>query len=610
MTRCAPLLALVLLSACDPAKVRETGDPSTESGSWVDGDGDGFTDNVDCDDDDATVNPGVDDTPGDGVDQDCDGADATEGSTTTDADGDGYPEAVDCDDADASVNPGAEDSSVDGVDQDCDEVDGSGGGSTLTDADEDGYPEAVDCDDADASVNPGASEVWYDGTDQDCDGSDDDQDGDGYAVDDDCDDTDAEVAPGLEEIVGDGVDQDCDGGDTVSVSALAAGELIITEIMSKPDVVSDDYGEWIELYNASGEAVDLEGLTVSATDAALSFTVEGSLPVAAGGYVVLVRDGDDAVNGGVPWDYDYRSDLGLDNDRETLTIASSARTLDSVSYDDQSFFPDDDGYAMSLDPDHTDGTENDEGQYWCSASSDYGDGDFGTPGEENDACDGMNDADSDGWVEAHDCDDDDDSAYPGASETARDGTDQDCDGADGAASSLKSGEFLITEILQNPDVVGDADGEWFEIYNNSSYSWNLNGLYVTDGAGTEMFEVDEDIIVSSHAYVVLAINADPDQNGGVTDASFDWPGGDFGLGNGDDAIYLYPSSTSSTLIDSVSWDNGDSFPDPTGASMSLKSASYSASGNNSGSAWCTATSHIADDAANDYGTPGESNDCR
>lgn len=610
MTRSLTMLCL-LLSACEPTKVGETGGELVETGEeqWVDGDGDGYTANVDCNDRDAMVNPGMEDTPDDGIDQDCDDVDATASSAGVDADGDGYLETVDCDDADATINPGAEDGSEDGIDQDCDETDGpGGGGSTSTDADGDGYPDTVDCDDTDASVNPGASETWYDGTDQDCDGADDDQDADGYALADDCDDEDALVFPGADEVIGDGADQDCDGVDTVGVDALSAGDLIITEIMNKPDVVADDYGEWIEVYNASGGPVDLDGLEVSATSAALTFTIEGALLVPEGGYAVLVRDADDAVNGGVPWDYDYRSDLALDNSAETLTLSYDGEALDAVAYDDQSFFPDDDGHAMSLDVDHLDPSDNDQGQYWCAATSSYGDGDLGTPGEENDACDGMGDGDDDGWVEAHDCDDDSASTFPGASETARDGLDQNCDGADGDASSLRSGEFLIVEVLQNPDAVDDDVGEWFELYNNTSYSWNLNGLSVRDATGEESFAVDQDIVVASHAYIVFAINDDPDENGGVVDIAFDYPGSTFGLGNGSDGIYLYSAESSGTLIDSVDWDNGDDFPDPTGASMSLKSSGFSASGNNSGSAWCTSTSYIADDDANDRGTPAESND--
>ncbi|MCB9689325.1 MAG: VCBS repeat-containing protein [Alphaproteobacteria bacterium] len=48
-----------------------------------DRDGDGFEPPADCDDDDPSRSPGAVDVPGDGVDQDCDGADATEPPGTT-----------------------------------------------------------------------------------------------------------------------------------------------------------------------------------------------------------------------------------------------------------------------------------------------------------------------------------------------------------------------------------------------------------------------------------------------------------------------------------------------------------------------------------------------
>jgi hypothetical protein len=93
----------------------------------------------DCDDSNASRNPGAADTPYDGVDSDCAGDD------DYDADGDGVTAEAyggeDCDDAEARVHPGAWDGPGDTVDQNCDgEVDAfvlsrattiSSGGSTA-----------------------------------------------------------------------------------------------------------------------------------------------------------------------------------------------------------------------------------------------------------------------------------------------------------------------------------------------------------------------------------------------------------------------------------------------------------------------------------------------
>lgn len=162
----------------------EVDEDAVDASSWFgDRDGDGWGDEAaetvacaapdstaardgDCDDQDAAVHPDADETPYDGVDDDCDGADLV------DVDGDGHASTAagggDCDDGDAGTHPGAVDEPYDGVDQDC--VDGD-----RVDLDGDGHPSDVvggdDCDDARPEIHAGADETWADGvTDNDCDG--------------------------------------------------------------------------------------------------------------------------------------------------------------------------------------------------------------------------------------------------------------------------------------------------------------------------------------------------------------------------------------------------------------------------------------------------------
>lgn len=65
-----------------------------------DNDGDGYKASVDCDDQDAGINPGKAEIPYNGTNDDCNTA-----TLDDDLDGDGYGIAQDCDDTNIEVNP-------------------------------------------------------------------------------------------------------------------------------------------------------------------------------------------------------------------------------------------------------------------------------------------------------------------------------------------------------------------------------------------------------------------------------------------------------------------------------------------------------------------------
>ena len=101
-----------------------------------------------------------------------------------DDDGDGYEDdacgGLDCDDSNASVNPGATEV-CDYVDNDCDSSIDEG-----FDQDNDGWLTCDgDCDDTTSSANPGQSEDCFDFIDNDCDGATDSSDSDCQGGDDD-----------------------------------------------------------------------------------------------------------------------------------------------------------------------------------------------------------------------------------------------------------------------------------------------------------------------------------------------------------------------------------------------------------------------------------------
>ncbi len=102
-----PVDAIDVLSSCESTV------PSTAL--QPDADGDGLDDPADCDDGNAAIRPGAVDVPDNGVDEDCNGADAVD----LDRDGDGIPRPLDCDDTNAAIKPGARDKRGNKVDEDC-----------------------------------------------------------------------------------------------------------------------------------------------------------------------------------------------------------------------------------------------------------------------------------------------------------------------------------------------------------------------------------------------------------------------------------------------------------------------------------------------------------
>ncbi len=467
-----------------------------------DADGDGFQTDEDCNDRDASINPGAVELC-DGIDNDCSG-EVDEAVTDTfyvDEDGDGYgwrdgsiqacaaPEGfvlgdTDCDDTDAAVHPTAMETCND-VDDNCDgDVDEGLLGTWYADMDGDGYgdpavqidgcapgedyvDQAGDCDDGQASTHPDATEVCNE-RDDDCDGSVDegvtvtyfaDGDGDGYGRLDatteacveppgyaveggDCDDGAEEVYPGASETCND-TDDNCDG----VVDDSTASDALIWYA----DADADGYGDPASTTRACdlptgfvADATDCDDTASTTNPAALEYC-DGHDDDCDGDI-----DEDDAVDAPA-WYLDTDTDgYGTSSvSARTCSAPSGYAALGSDCDDDNSdVHPgatevcndiDDDCDALIDDGDSAvSGTTT----FYVDADSDG----YGDPARTRQACLAPSGTVSD----ATDCDDGEAEVHPAATEVCN-SVDDDCDG------DIDDDDASITgRTTWYPD--GDADG--------------------------------------------------------------------------------------------------------------------------------------------------------
>ena len=594
---------------------------------------------TDCDDAVASVYPGATEVVADGIDQDCDdgdtcyedndldgfGSTGTQGSVDLDCDESGESAvSTDCDDADGSQYPGAaevcnsEDDDCDGsVDEDATDfityyLDYDGdtyGDSTLTDlacSQPSGYvTDATDCDDADAAQYPGADE-YCNGEDDDCDSSTDedsavdattwyaDSDSDSYgdpattdvecyqpsgyeSNDDDCDDTDPAVNPAATEVCDD-IDNDCDGTVDESDASDASTWYADTDV--------DGYGDAGTTTVACDQP---SGYVSDATDCLDSdvYTFPGAAPYDSTSACETDVDGDDYGDDSPASGVTAGSDCD-DGDASINTAATEMCDGDDNDCDGTV----DEGDAVDADTWYADVDEDG-----------YGDATSSTT-----ACDQPS-----GYItDDADCLDSAAAVYPGALEICDDGLVNDCDETDGGDAGHACpavGDLVISEIMANPSILSDAQGEWFEVYNSSGSDIDLEGLLILDD-GSDSDQIDLSVVVPAGGFAVLG------KTGSATRSpDFDYSGITLSQSGTDELVIKTWGTTGSdgTEIDRVDYDTSGGWTITAGESMALLSTAMTASDNDSAANWAAASCYYSIDNSGtgldvDMGTPGGAND--
>jgi len=358
---------------------------------------------------------------------------------------------------------------------------------------------------------------------------------------------------------------------------LLPGDLVITEVFADykaaPGGNAGDAGkEWFEIYNARGQPIDLEGVSITHArpdgSASNAHTMSGAT-IAPGQFFTLGN-----ATGALPpyIDYGYGDDLGdlFNTGGGKLTLSCDDREIDSAIYDAVR-----EGHSRELTgaqpPDYT---LNDAPDTWCQANdSEFETGNFGTPGSGNDCA-------------------------PLAVGRCDDG------GALRDVVAPGPGDLVITEVMPSPTRVADATGEWFEA--KVMVDVDLNGLGLDrigdTGVKPDVIASTACVRVRAGSYVVFARSTAPELNGGLPAAAV---AGTFRFAivpgaptPGDIAILA-----GNTVVDAVRWTKTAS-----GKALQLDPDLIDPIANDTESNFCNATLPYGPPSATpDLGTPGAEN---
>lgn len=330
-------------------------------------------------------------------------------------------------------------------------------------------------------------------------------------------------------------------------ASLEPGDVVVSEVMAK--LAGSDAGkEWIELFNATGRPLSLDGLTVWTSSTAGTGVERHALNGAAFGdraYLVL---GGVLAEAKPAWiDYAYGADLGLNDKDGKVWLTCGGTVIDEAAWGDVL----EEGVSLQLSSDALSATANDDPGKWCLSTAAFAAG----------AAHGTN------------------KATPGASNAK-------CDAP--CSKPPAAGDLTITEIMADPDAVGDSAGEWIEVLVNRP----------VDLAGVDLATINDEgkatprgtvpgpgcRTAAAGTYVVLAKVGDAATNGGLPEATVEVA--KLSLTNDGATLTL---AYQGTEIDRVEYGMADS-----GVSRSR----------DAGGQWCKATAPYG---FGDLGTPGAAN---
>ena len=320
-------------------------------------------------------------------------------------------------------------------------------------------------------------------------------------------------------------------GSTRPIVSPRPETLVITEVMAAPKVATDSVGEWFELFSVA--SVDQNGLTVATSTGSSTIESGTCLHLEAGDFGLIARSADPFINGGLPTPLaHFAGSFSSNNERLRLLVGEAG--IDEVA-----FFKSTSGASWQLDSvrlsaEVIDFKSNDDPTSFCLATTRWpdGGGDFGTPGAPNSPCKVVkvpepNPPDAGAPTQPTDAT----SCLDAHTRRAR------------AIKHPGTKSISVTEIMADPTVVSDDQGEWFEALTTASF--DLNGVTLgSDGPTTSTLGSVDCRSVDAGTVLIFARTLDPLRNGGLpkVDGLFT-----FSLGNSGSRFVRIVGGTGSEL---------------------------------------------------------------
>ena len=353
---------------------------------------------------------------------------------------------------------------------------------------------------------------------------------------------------------------------------ILPGDLVISEVFADYAAPAGQSGadagqEWFEVYNASGGAIDIKGLTLvhsrpDGTKTQEHVVTAGS--IGSNAYFVLGNVDPDLAPAWV--NYGYGAELGemFNTGGGKLTLTCGSTEVDVAQYDMVKS-----GRAREFDGGVTPEYQaNNDLARWCEASgNEFSQGNFGSPGEKS-------------------------SCIPVLAGVCND------NGTMRPTVAPMPGELVITEVMPSPSKVSDTVGEWIEI--EAKADVDLNGISLDragDSSAPDVLTAPDCLRLAAGSRVVFAKSNDSLMNGMLPPVlgtfKFSMVAGSVAT-PGDVQILA-----GNTVIDAIKWTKSTS-----GKSLAVDPAAADAASNDDESNFCSGTATYG---AGDFGTPGAIN---